>query len=133
MMERGPEGDFVLGTLCRLASNLSGIPFPEAAKREQLREVLRQAAGVTPKLSPAGSFPFREMATMDALERELMVEEQLISPSHKQRPAHQAVILTDRHNISIKVNEEDHFSIQVLKPALQLEEAWKRATRVDDI
>ncbi|HAN94455.1 MAG TPA: protein arginine kinase [Firmicutes bacterium] len=133
MKERGPEGDIVLGTRCRLARNLRGIPFPEAANREQLREVLSQAAGVTPKLSPAGSFTFREMATMDALERELLVEEHLISPSHMQSPAHKAVILNDRHNISIMVNEEDHFRIQVLKPGLQLEEAWQRATRVDDL
>lgn len=38
MKERGPEGDIVLGTRCRLARNLRGIPFPEAANREQLRE-----------------------------------------------------------------------------------------------
>ncbi|MGI6672937.1 MAG: protein arginine kinase [Limnochordia bacterium] len=132
MKESGPEGDIVLGTRCRLARNLRGIPFPEAANREQLREVLNQAAGAAQHLNSLGQFTFREMATMDALEREVLVEEHLISPSHMQQPAHKAVILNSDCNISIMVNEEDHFRIQVLKPGLQLEEAWERATRVDD-
>ena len=34
-----------------------------------------------------GTFTFREMATMDALERQILVEEHLISPSHMQNPA----------------------------------------------
>ena len=133
MKENGPEGDIVLGARCRLARNLAGIPFPEAANREQLREVLSKAAAVTPYLAELGSFAFKEMATMDALEREVLVEEHLISPSHMQNPAHKAVILNDECNISIMVNEEDHFRIQVLKPGLQLERAWERATRVDDL
>lgn len=133
MRERGPQGDIVLGTRCRLARNLQDIPFPEAASREQLREVLSKAAGVTPHLSEMGPFAFREMATMDALEREILVEEHLISPSHMQNPAHKAVILNAERNISIMVNEEDHFRIQVLKPGLQLEQAWQRANSIDDL
>lgn len=133
MRERGPEGDIVLGTRCRLARNLRGIPFPEAANRDQLREVLSRAASATPHLRELGAFTFREMATMDALERELLVEEHLISPSHMQNPAHKAVILNDEYNISIMVNEEDHFRIQVLKPGLQLEKAWEKASKVDDL
>jgi len=133
MKERGPEGDIVLGTRCRLARNLQGIPFPEAANRDQLREVLGKASEVTPRLGALGDFSFLEMATMDALEREILVEEHLISPSHMQNPAHKAVILNAQHNISIMVNEEDHFRIQVLKPGLQLEEAWEQADKVDDL
>ena len=133
MRRTGPMGDIVLGTRCRLARNLAGIPFPEAATREQLREVLTKTAAAVAELEALGTFTYREMATMDALEREILVEEHLISPSHMQNPAHKAVILNAEHNISIMVNEEDHLRIQVLKPGLQLNEAWERATEVDDL
>lgn len=132
MKEAGPHGEIVLGTRCRLARNLQGLPFPDAASREQLREVLNRAKGAVEHLSGLGNFTYHELATMDSLEREILVEEHLISPSHMQNPTHKAVILNDQCNISIMVNEEDHFRIQVLKPGLQLENAWQRATEVDD-
>lgn len=132
MKESGPQGEIVLGTRCRLARNLAGIPFPEAASREQLRDVLDQAKGALPKLQKMGEFEYHEMATMDTLEREILVEEHLISPSHVQNPQHKAVIMNDKSNISIMVNEEDHLRIQVLKPGLQLEDALQLATQIDN-
>lgn len=132
MKESGPQGEIVLGTRCRLARNLAGIPFPEAASREQLRDVLDQAKGALPKLQKMGEFEYHEMATMDTLEREIIVEEHLISPSHVQNPQHKAVIMNDKSNISIMVNEEDHLRIQVLKPGLQLEDALQLATQIDN-
>lgn len=132
MKESGPQGEIVLGTRCRLARNLKGLPFPEAASREQLRDVLEQAKGALPKLQEMGDFAYYDMATMDTLEREILVEEHLISPSHVHNPQHKAVIMNEKCNISIMVNEEDHLRIQVLKPGLQLEDTLQLATKVDD-
>ena len=132
MKDSGPQGEVVLGTRCRLARNLDGIPFPEAATREQLRDVLNLAQGTLLHLQKTGNFAYYEMATMDSLEREILVEEHLISPSHVQNPQHKAVIMNEKCNISIMVNEEDHLRIQVLKPGLQLEEALQLAVKVDD-
>lgn len=132
MKQSGPEGDIVLGTRCRLARNLAEIPFPEGASRDDLRKVLQQASSVVPHLQELGGFTYHEMGTMDALDRQVLVEEHLISPSHTQNPQHKAVILSDSSNVSIMVNEEDHLRIQVLKPGLQLEKAWQVATEIDD-
>lgn len=133
MKESGPQGDIVLGTRCRLARNLEGIPFPDVANREQLKEVLTKVSSIVPYLNATGSFVYRDMAVMDSLERQILVEEHLISPSHIQNPQQKAVILNEQSNISIMVNEEDHLRIQVLKPGLQLEQAWQDATKIDDI
>ena len=133
MKQGGPEGDIVLGTRCRLARNLQGIPFPEAASRDQLREVLQQVENVVPRLQSLGSFTYLEMGTMDTLDRQILAEEHLISPSHIQNPQHKAVILNDTSNVSIMVIEEDHLRIQVLKPGLQTEAAWQLATKIDDL
>lgn len=133
MRQSGPQGDIVLGTRCRLARNLEGIPFPDVASRDQLREVLNQAMAATVYLQELGDFVYHDMATMDSLDRQVLVEEHLISPSHTQNPQHKAVILSDKSNVSIMVNEEDHLRIQVLKPGLQLDEAWRLATKIDDL
>lgn len=132
MKQSGPEGDIILGTRCRLARNLAEIPFPEGASRDDLRQVLQMASNVVPHLQELGSFTYHEMGTMDALDRQVLVEEHLISPNHTQNPQHKAVILSDSSNVSIMVNEEDHLRIQVLKPGLQLEKAWRVATEIDD-
>lgn len=132
MKKEGPQSDIVLGTRCRLARNLEGIPFPNVATREQLKDVLARVKAVVPFLEPFGHFTYGEMATMDTLERQVLVEEHLVSPSHVENPQHKAVILNDEADVSIMVNEEDHLRIQVLKPGLQLGEAWTLATRIDD-
>ncbi len=132
MKQGGPEGDIVLGTRCRLARNLRDIPFPEAASRDQLREVLQKVSDAVSHLQPLGSFTYHEMGTMETLDRQILAEEHLISPSHTQNPQHKAVILNDTSNVSIMVNEEDHLRIQVLKPGLQLEAVWQLATAIDD-
>ncbi|HKM43690.1 MAG TPA: protein arginine kinase [Limnochordia bacterium] len=132
MKRSGPQGDIVLGTRCRLARNIQEIPFPEAASREDLREVLQKAEDVLPYLKELGNFTYHEMGTMEALDRQVLAEEHLISPSHTQNAQHKAVILNDTSNISIMINEEDHLRIQILKPGLQLDEAWRKATEIDD-
>lgn len=133
MKKSGPEGDIVLGTRVRLARNIRGIPFPAIARREQLKEVLTKVETVIPFLQAHGDFTYREMATIDSLQRELLVEKHLVSPNHISNPQNRAIILDEEASISIMVNEEDHLRIQVLKPGLQLTETWQAATAIDDI
>ncbi len=133
MKEEGPQGDIVLGTRCRLARNLEGLPFPGAAEREQLKQILSRVQSMLPALAEFGDFDYQEMAIMDSLQREILVEEHLISPGHAQNPQHKAVMLNRENNVSIMINEEDHLRIQVLKPGLQLDEAWDLADGIDDV
>ena len=125
----GPMGDIVLGTRCRLA-RIWQDSFPEAAPGTA-EEVLTKTAAAVAELRH-WHFHLSGDGHYGCLEREILGGEHLISPSHMQNPAHKAVILNAEHNI-IMVNEEDHLRIQVLKPGLQLNEAWERATEVDDL
>lgn len=132
MRGTGPEGDIVLGSRIRLARNLKGIPFPATANREQLKHVLQVAEAIPPALSSYGPVRFLKMAEVEALERQLLVEEHLISPEHTKNTQAKGVILAKQDEISVMVNEEDHFRIQVFHPGLQLDEAWRLADQVDD-
>ena len=60
------------------------------------------------------------------------MEEHLISPEHTKNAQAKGVILGKQDEISIMINEEDHFRIQIFHPGLQLEEAWRLADTVDD-
>jgi len=132
MRGSGPEGDIVLGSRIRLARNLKGIPFPGAASREQLKHVLQVSESASAALSSFGPMRFLKMAEIESLERQLLVEEHLISPEHTKNAQAKGVILGKQDEISIMINEEDHFRIQIFHPGLQLEEAWRLADTVDD-
>ncbi|MGB9791556.1 MAG: ATP--guanido phosphotransferase, partial [Thermacetogeniaceae bacterium] len=133
----GPYASVVLSCRVRLARNLVGIPFPHLQSEEQGRQVLekvRQVAYDPEVQSQVGVLDFASLADLTPLDREILVEKHLISPQHAAENGHaRGLVLRDDEALSIMVNEEDHLRIQVLFPALQLEEAWKLASRVDDV
>lgn len=132
MGQEGPEGDIVLGTRIRLARNLREVPFPRTAKKEQLQQVSSIAEGMVNHLKDFGAISFLKMAEIPVLDRQLMVEKHLISPNHADNPTHKALLLRDKEDVSIMVNEEDHFRIQVLFGGLQLHQAWQSINELDD-
>lgn len=129
----GPEGDIVLGTRIRLARNFAEIPFPAVANREQARQVLQQAKQFPSSLRQLANVKFYELAEVEELERQILMEKHLISPEHTQNTNGKGVIISEHEDISIMVNEEDHLRIQVLFPGLQLKKAWELANQVDDL
>ncbi len=132
MGHEGPEGDIVLGTRIRLARNLRKLPFPRAAKKEHLQQVTSVAEEMAGHLQDFGTISYLKMAEIPLLDRQLMVEKHLVSPNHAENPTHKALLLRDREDISIMVNEEDHFRLQVLFAGLQLNQAWQSISALDD-
>lgn len=132
MSKEGPEGDIVLGTRIRLARNLAQIPFPNTASRDQSKDILAKGEMLTEKLRSIADVKYYKLAEVEQLEREVMMERHLVSPDHIKEASNRGLILSAPEDISIMVNEEDHFRIQVLFPGLQLGEAWDLATKVDD-
>lgn len=134
----GPAGDVALSARVRLARNLADVPFPPRMDERAAERVLDLAEQVLPGLSEvdgqgvAGRFEMFRLRALSLLERRVLVEKHLISPQHA-RDNRGAVILRDDEAVSIMINEEDHFRIQVLYPGLQVEESWALADRVDDI
>jgi len=129
----GPQGDICLGTRIRLARNLAKVPFPATANREQAKKVLKTAKELVESLNQLAPVTFYELAEVDELERQVLMEKHLISPEHTKKTSTKGLILSENEDISIMVNEEDHFRIQVLMPGLQLQAAWELADRVDDL
>lgn len=116
----------VISSRIRLARNLADIPFPGVSKNPQaVIQAIRQAA-------EKGAFSYLDCDGMTALDKQLLVEQHLISPVLA-KSDHCGVLLNQEETVSIMVNEEDHLRIQAVLPGLQLKEAYDLADRTDDL
>ena len=63
---------------------------------------------------------------LEAVDRQFLVERQLISREHAEAEGARAVLIDQREQMSLMINEEDHLRIQVMKSGLDLGAAWEQ-------
>ena len=128
----GPQSDIVMSSRIRLARNLADFPFISRCNdidRANIESTVRERLSVTPGCSELSFF---NVAKLDALDRQLLVERQLISRELSNGDGARAVAIDGMEQLSLMVNEEDHLRIQVMKSGLDLDGAWDQINRVDD-
>ncbi|WP_433944265.1 protein arginine kinase [Paenibacillus sp. SN-8-1] len=135
MRHRGYESDIVISSRVRIARNLQHLAFPMLATNQQSEEVLTRLKAVLgdERLGRYGVLHFLLLDEMDDLDRRILVEKHLISPNLAAESRNGAVLISEDESLSIMINEEDHLRIQCLYPGFHVQEAWERATAVDDI
>ena len=129
--QSGAEGDVVISTRVRLARNLSGTPFPAGLTAERKREVAEKVRGALKASGNAGDYDYLEMGNMTARDALSMVERHLVSPEFAQCEEGSALLLKKDESVSIMINEEDHIRLQVMRPGLDLDEAYREADELD--
>ncbi len=131
----GPDSDIVISSRIRLARNLKQVTFPMMATSEQSMAAKEQILKTlnNDELDEISKFEFISLSDLSDLEKRVLVEKHLISPSLADESRNGAVVLSENESISIMVNEEDHLRIQVLYPGFQIKEAWDLANQIDDI
>jgi protein arginine kinase len=129
----GAEGDVVISTRVRLARNLSGVPFPAGLSQERRLEVAKKAREALKSTKKADEFDFLDMENMEARDSLSMVERHLISPEFSKCGKGSALLLKKDESISVMINEEDHFRIQVMCPGLDLDKAYQIADELDGL
>lgn len=135
MSREGKESDIVISTRVRIARNLMHQPFPMLATNQQSEDVLIQLREVLDDDRMAAYSKLYPILLNDIedLDKRVLVEKHLISPNLAGESRSGAVFISEDESLSIMVNEEDHLRIQCLYPGFQIQEAWERATAVDDI
>lgn len=131
----GPHAEIVLASRIRLARNLDDIPFPQRMKEGDAERLLQAAEQGVREINLVGfqsKVELYRLADTPALERQILVDKHLISPQQAKDSRAKAVAISADESVSIMINEEDHLRIQVLAPGLQLQEAWRIASLVDD-
>lgn len=129
----GPESDIVMSSRIRLARNLADFPFPNRADellKSEVEEILRDKILALPLPRKLNYLP---VSDMNALDRQFLVERQLISREHSESQGRRGVGVSDEEHISLMVNEEDHLRMQVIHSGYSLETCWQEINHVDDL
>jgi protein arginine kinase len=129
----GPEADIVVSSRIRLARNLAQFPFisrADDATRGEIEDVLRDKVE---NLQLGRRLNYVSVNSLENLDKQLLVERQLISREHAESHGSRGVGISDEENVSLMINEEDHLRIQVLHSGLALEDCWQEINRIDDL
>ena len=128
----GPESDIVISSRTRLARNLAQYPFPNRADdavRAEVESLLQKQIG---ELQIGKKMNYLDVSDLESLDRQFLVERQLISREHAESLSSRGVGFSGEENVSLMINEEDHLRIQVLRSGFALDECWQEIDRIDD-
>ena len=128
----GPDADIVVSSRIRLARNLARFPFVSRADdelRQEIENLLREQIMGLPDAPP---FHYLDVAELEPIDRQFLVERQLISREHADSQGSRGVAISDEEHVSLMINEEDHLRIQVLQSGLSLDGCWDLIQQIDD-
>jgi protein arginine kinase len=129
----GPESDIVISSRIRLARNLAAFPFTNRASAYQKAELEGQLRDRIARLELDPPLEYLGVPSLSQLDRQLLVERQLISRELAAAEGPRGVAVGPRETVSLMVNEEDHLRLQVMRSGFALDEAWQDIDRVDDM
>ena len=132
MVGKGVDNAIVLTSRIRLARNLSELPFPGWAKKQQRRDALEILLPAVEGLSVMKKGFSKELDSLTSLQKQVMVERHLISREHAARGEGSAAVIERRQSVGIMLNEEDHLRMQSIRPGLDLRAAYETLSAVDD-
>ena len=124
LVDNGPEDDIAISTRIRLARNLKDIPFPVRATEEELRKVVLAVELAVEKSNYIKKIFTIDMNTISEIDSEVLLERRLISREFCNKKRISSLIMSDREDIAIMVNEEDHLRAQAIRSGFQLKEVW---------
>lgn len=128
----GPQADIVISSRIRLARNVTGYPFLSQADEHQRQELVDTVHSALAGSDLDDEMRYGRLDEMDEIERQVLVERQLISRQHANAEGIRAVAVGAGENIALMINEEDHLRMQVLRSGLQLDDAWEQISAFDD-
>ncbi len=128
----GPFSEIVISSRIRFARNLEKYPFPHWANEAQLKDVFSDFENAYKSIDRFKGAIYIMMKDLSSVDKQMLIERHLISREHVINPEHKAVLISEREIISIMVNEEDHFRIQVLQSGFNLQDTWKLANKIDE-
>jgi len=128
----GPESDIVISTRIRLARNLADYPFISRATEQDRKDIERSLRDSIRGLAADNGLLLLDVAGLVALDRQFLVERQLISRELADGRGARSVAIDWGEKFSVMMNEEDHLRMQVMQSGFDLTAAWDRMNRLDD-
>lgn len=128
----GTEPDIVMSSRVRLARNLAMYPFLNRADDETRSEIEKTLRETVMECNFGAANSYVEVGRLDRLDRQFLVERQLISRELSESHGSRGVCFTEGEKVSLMINEEDHLRIQVFQSGFDLDSCWKQISRIDD-
>lgn len=129
--EAGTNNDVILSSRIRLARNISTYPFSIKITSEQTDRMLAKTGQIIIKLPETAEYRDYILEDLDETQKEALVERNVISRYLMNQEKGMFFVSEDEKN-SIMLNEEDHIRIQCIEAGMNLNEAYRRASRLDD-
>lgn len=129
----GPESDIVISSRIRLARNLADFPFIRRCSDEDRLSIERTVRARMDKLEDWAEVRYVDVDELSEVDRQFLVERQLISRELAETDGSRAVAIDPSEKFSVMINEEDHLRIQVMQSGLDVQTAWERINRLDDL
>lgn len=123
--QRPKKGDIIISSRIRLARNLHDFPFPvnaSPAVRGEVANAFFEAMEATEE----GSWLRLAMEPLRDAAVALLFERKLISRELLTREPGRFLVLSSDPNLSVMINEEDHFRMQFCRPDGDLLKSWKK-------
>ena len=130
----GPESDVVVSTRIRLARNIAGAPFTTRATPNQKAETEARLREAIDAIDLPGGLTYVSVAQLPAIDRQFLVERQLISRELAGvLDGPRGVAFDDKEAVSLMVNEEDQLRLQSMRSGFDLDAAWDAIDHIDDL
>lgn len=126
----GKEKDIAVSTRVRLARNFVDYPFEPRLNEAGAKEIIKRVSAIFEGMDGWKTVDFNALSPV---ERMKFAEEHLVSREFAEKKTPSALIFNEEEGIYIMVLEEDHLRIQCILPGLDVEEAYRRACRVDEL
>ena len=127
---KGEEEDVVVSTRLRIARNIGNYKFPGFVDFEESEAITQEILDAMK--DDEEKYKFYRTKDLSKVERNVFVEEHLISPNLAKSNDYGSFLLRQDEKVSIMINEEDHIRIQVLLSGLNTEKSWEIISQVDD-
>lgn len=128
----GPESDIVMSSRVRLARNLAHYPFVGRASETERSEIEGFLRSHLKKTSVGSHLEYTNLRSLEDLDRQFLVERQLISREHADATGARGVAIDPTEQVSLMINEEDHLRIQCIHSGLDLEAVWAQIRSLDE-
>ena len=126
----GNNADVVLSSRVRFARNLEGYPFAPRLSEEKAREIIDRVKKV---YTPEKGYTYVDFAALAPIEKEAYAEKYLVSPEFADHDGPCALFENDGENTYVMVGEEDHLRIQAIVPGLDIDGAFKKAEKAEEL
>jgi protein arginine kinase len=129
----GPDSDIVVSSRIRLARNVADFPFMRKCTGLDRAAIERTMRERLERIQEWNAVSFIDVNSLDEVDRQFLVERQLISRELADAEGSRGVLVDSNEQFSVMINEEDHLRIQVMSSGLDLQAAWERINRIDDL